>query len=188
VLFLAAACATQPSTPTDAPAQPAATAQPAASKESEVERGRYLVQLGGCNDCHSPKVGADLDTKRILSGQPADEKLAAVPKGLIAPDKWGTVANNHLTAWVGPWGVSFAANLTPDKATGLGNWTPAMFLSSLRSGKNPVTGRAILPPMPWFMYKDLKEEDLRAIFAYLQSLPPINNPVPPPLPPEQIPR
>jgi hypothetical protein len=84
--------------------------------------------------------------------------------------------------------VSFAANLTPDKATGLGNWTPAMFLSSLRSGKNPVTGRAILPPMPWFMYKDLKEEDLRAIFAYLQSLPPINNPVPPPLPPEQIPR
>jgi hypothetical protein len=146
------------------------------------------VQLGGCNDCHSPKVGPKLDTTRLLSGQPAAEKLVAVPAGLIAPDKWGVVANNHLTAWVGPWGASFAANLTPDKATGLGNWTPAMFLSSLRSGKNPVTGRAILPPMPWEMYKDLKEEDLRAIFAYLQSLPPINNPVPQPLPPDQIPR
>jgi hypothetical protein len=184
IFILVASC--QPPD-TSAPEPPTPPAQPA-SAESPVERGRYLVQLGGCNDCHTPKIGPKLDTTRILSGQPAGEKLAPVPAGLIAPDKYLTVVNNHLGAWVGPWGVSFAANLTPDKATGLGNWTPKMFLSSLRTGKNPVTGRAILPPMPWEMYKDLKEEDLLAIFAYLQSLPPIDNPVPAPLSPDEIPR
>jgi len=158
------------------------------TSKAEIERGRYLVQLGGCHDCHTPKVGADIDKKRLLAGHPANEKLAGVPSGLIAPDKWGAVTNNHLTAWVGPWGVSFSANLTPDKQTGLGTWTPQMFIAAIRTGKNRGTGRAILPPMPWQMYKDVTDADLKAIFAYLQSLPAINNLVPAPLPPNKVPR
>jgi mono/diheme cytochrome c family protein len=156
--------------------------------QTQIERGKYLVQLGGCHDCHTPKVGPEIDTKRLLSGHPASEKLATVPKDLISPTRWGVVANNHLTGWVGPWGASFAANLTPDKKTGLGTWTPEMFILALRTGKNRGTGRAILPPMPWQMYKDVTDADFRAIFAYLQSLPPINNLVPPPLPPDKLPR
>jgi mono/diheme cytochrome c family protein len=170
----------------------AASPAPAASAQSPVERGKYLVTVGGCNDCHTPKKfgpnGPEPDMDKQLSGNPASEKVAAVPKGLIAPDKWGTVANNHLGAWAGPWGVSFAMNLTPDKATGLGSWTQEMFIGALRTGKHQGTGRPILPPMPWNWYRNMTDDDLKAVFAYLQSLPPINNPIPDPLPPDKIPQ
>jgi mono/diheme cytochrome c family protein len=164
----------------------------AAPAQSPVERGRYLVTVGGCNDCHTPKNltpnGPEPDMSRELSGHPATDKLAAVPAGIIAPDKYLTVVNNHLTAWVGPWGVSFAMNLTPDKATGIGSWTEEMFVNALRTGKHQGAGRPILPPMPWNWYRNMTDEDLKAVFAYLLSLKPINNPVPEPLPPDKIPR
>src|ERR1700757_3735393 len=108
------------------PADSKTAAAPAAAApaQSPVERGKYLTLVGGCNDCHTPKKlgpnGPEADMTREVSGNPAANKVAAVPKGLIAPDKWGTVANNDLGAWAGPWGVSFAMNLTSDKATGLG--------------------------------------------------------------------
>jgi mono/diheme cytochrome c family protein len=187
VLALAAGCSNSaPSTETKATSAQISPAQPAA------ERGRYLVTIGGCNDCHTPKklgpAGPEPDMTRALSGNPSTEKLAPVPAGLIAPDKYLTIVNNHLGAWVGPWGVSFAMNLTPDKATGLGSWTEEMFVNALRTGKHQGTGRPILPPMPWNWYRNMTDEDLKAVFAYLQSLPPINNPVPDPLPPDKIPR
>jgi len=171
-----------------APAQKAA----APAQSSNVERGKYLVTIMGCNDCHSPKTmgpnGPEPDQKRLLSGHQASEKLSGVPAGLIAPDKWGTLANNNLTAWVGPWGVSFGANLTPDKVTGLGAWTPEMFLKAMRTGKHRGDGRPILPPMPWTLYVNITESDLRAMFSYLQSLPAISNMVPQPIPPDKVPR
>jgi hypothetical protein len=151
-----------------------------------------MVTVGGCHDCHTPKTfgpnGPEPDMARQLSGNPAGQKVAAVPAGLIAPDKWGTIANNHLGAWEGPWGVSFAMNLTPDKATGLGSWTEKMFIDAIRTGKHQGTGRDILPPMPWPWYKNWTDEDIKAVFAFLQSLPPINNPIPDPIPPDKIPR
>lgn len=151
-----------------------------------VERGRYLVNLGGCNDCHSPKVytaeGPVPDTTRLLSGQPADAPVPAVPTGTLSPDGWAVMTNAHFSAWAGPWGVSFAANLTPD-STGLFEWTPETFIAALRSGKHAGVGRPILPPMPWPNFGKLTDDDLRAIFAYLQSLPPVSNRVPPPIAP-----
>ena len=172
---------TAPSTTQNAPAQ----ATPA---QSPVERGKYLVMVAGCNDCHTPKMmgpnGAEPDMKRELSGHPANDKFMAVPAALIARNKWGTVTNSHLTAWAGPWGVSFAINLTSDKTTGLGSWTPEMFVSALRSGKHQGTGRPILPPMPWNWYRNMTDDDLKAVFAYLQSLPAIKNAIPDPLPPD----
>ena len=182
----------QSASQTKTPAQkaPAATA-PAqrAAAQSPVERGKYLVTMAGCHDCHTPKTPAgEPDMKRQFAGHPANEKLAAVPAGLIAPDKWGAVTNNNLTAWVGGWGVSFAPNLTPDKATGLGTWTADMFVKALRTGKHRGDGRAILPPMPWPMYKDMTDADMRAMFTYLQSIPAINNMAPLPLSPDKIPR
>lgn len=187
-LVLVAGCANNaPPAETKTAAAPA----PAAPTQTPVERGKYLVTVGGCNDCHTPKKfgpnGPEPDMDKQLSGNPASEKVAAVPKGLIAPGKWGTVANNHLGAWAGPWGVSFAMNLTPDKATGLGSWTQEMFIGALRTGKHQGTGRPILPPMPWNWYRNMTDDDLKAVFAYLQSLPPINNPIPDPLPPDKIP-
>lgn len=151
-----------------------------------IERGAYLVNVGGCNDCHSPKVLTDAgpvpDKTRLLSGHRANAKLPAIPAGVIGGDQWGAITNTELTAWAGPWGVSFAANLTPD-ATGLASWTPENFIQAMRTGKHAGVGRAILPPMPWFDYAKMSDADLRAVFAYLKSLPPISNAVPAPVPP-----
>lgn len=152
-----------------------------------IERGRYLVTLGACNDCHSPKVftpmGPVPDTTRLLSGHPANAILPVVPKDLIGPDKWGAVTSNDFTAWAGPWGVSFARNLTPDVATGIGSWTEDIFIKALRTGKDMGKGRNILPPMPWPTIGQSTDSDLKAIFAYLKSLKPIDNAVPNPISP-----
>lgn len=157
-----------------------------ASEKGLVARGAYLVEVGGCHDCHSPKVftatGPVPDKTRRLSGHPATEKLPPLPTGLIGPTQWGALTNNHFTAWVGPWGVSFTANLTPDR-TGLAGWTPAMFIQTIRNGKHAGVGRPLLPPMPWPGYAHMSDTDLRAIFTYLQSLPPISNAVPAPIAP-----
>lgn len=155
-----------------------------------IKRGAYLVNFGSCNDCHSPKVmtamGPVPDTTRLLSGHPANEKLPPMLPGVIGPDKWGALANNSLTAWYGPWGVSFAFNLTPDTVTGIGAWTESAFIKALRTGKHMGAGRPILPPMPWPGIGSLNDDDLGAIFAYLRSLKPIQNQVPLPIPPSEI--
>ena len=123
VLMFAAGCANNAPSADTKPA--AASTATAASTQSPVERGKYLVYVAGCNDCHTPKKlgpnGPEADMDKELSGNPATDKLTAIPKGLIAPDKYGAVISNNLTAWAGPWGVSFAMNLTPDKTTGLGS-------------------------------------------------------------------
>lgn len=153
-----------------------------------VERGRYLVQYGGCADCHTPRTlgpkGPVPDTSRWLAGHPEDMELPPPPK--LEPGPWFAVTAG-LTAWAGPWGVSYAANLTPDVNTGLGIWTEAMFIEAMRTGRHMGTGRDILPPMPWQGLAQLTDEDLRAIFAYLRSLPPVRNRVPDPLGPDTLP-
>jgi hypothetical protein len=155
------------------------------------ERGEYLATQGHCNDCHTPKVmtptGPVLDTARIMSGHRADVAVPAIPAGAIGPDAWGALASNDLTTWAGPWGVSFSANLTPD-ATGLAGWTAEIFTAAMRTGKHAGVGRPILPPMPWELTGKLTDEDLRALFAYLQTLRPVANTVPAPIPPAATPQ
>ena len=92
-----------------------------------------------------------------------------------------------LTAWVGPWGTSFARNLTPDKETGLGSWTEEMFIKALRTGKDMGEGRPILPPMPWEDFGKSTDSDLKAVFAYLKSLKPVKNAVHDPILPAAAP-
>ncbi len=155
-----------------------------------VKRGEYLVTISGCNDCHSPKImtpmGPQPDPKRLLSGHPSEEPLPALSeKKMVAPGQW-VLFSPGLTAAVGPWGTSFAANLTPDD-TGIGAWTEAQFFKAIREGKSKgLDGtRPILPPMPWPNLAKMSDEDLKAVFAYLQSLPAVKNAVPNPMPPVQ---
>lgn len=179
---LITACSQQPAAATSSTTPAAAEAT--APAQNPVERGKYLVTAIGCNDCHTPKKmgpnGPEPDMTRMLSGQPESEKLPAAPK---PQGPWIASTTPNMTAWAGPWGVSFAANLTPDKNTGLGIWTEQMFLKAMREGKHMGTSRPILPPMPWQDFKTLSDEDLKAIFAYLQSIPPIANHVPDPIAP-----
>jgi hypothetical protein len=122
------------------------------------------------------------DPERLLSGHPMGMELPPPPDA-VGPWIVSVAATN--TAWAGPWGVSFTANLTPDPETGLGTWTEETFVQALKTGKHMGLGRPILSPMPWPMYGQLDEADLRAIFAYLKTVPPIKNRVPEPLSPPQ---
>jgi len=150
-------------------------------------RGKYLIALGGCHDCHTPKrmteKGPALDTKRLLSGFPSSEKAPAIPESVIGPKSWGGLFTNDGTGWAGPWGISFASNLTPDKETGIGAWKEETFIKTLRTGKTPG-GRPMLPPMPWEGIRQASDKDLKAMFAYLMSLPPVRNMAPSPIPPK----
>lgn len=160
----------------------------AVASKDQIARGEYLVTSGGCSDCHSPKVmtpkGPVPDSGKHLSGAPANTKIPPIPQGLISPVGWGALTTNDLTVWAGPWGISFASNLTPDKNTGLGSWTEAAFIASMRTGKHKGVLREILPPMPWQAIGKLNDSDLKAVFAYLKSLKPIANKVPDPIPPK----
>lgn len=161
--------------------------QKAAARKKIIERGKMLVTLGGCTDCHTPLVmgpkGPMPDEKRFLSGHPADMPVPAVPVEVLGPDKWGAAVSPSMTAWAGPWGISFTRNLTPDMATGIGSWTEAMFIKTLRVGKHMGEGRDLLPPMPWQGIGSIGDDDLKAIFAYLRSIPPVENAVPDPISP-----
>jgi hypothetical protein len=164
----------------------ASTVKAAPSKESLIKRGNYLVTTIGCNDCHSPKKmgpqGPFVDTAIMLSGFPAGEPVpVASPEDIKSHQ---IVFSADLTAVVGPWGTSFAANITSD-ATGIGNWSLDQFKNALRHGKYMGLNeeRMLLPPMPWQELGTLNDADMEAIFTYLKSTKPVKNVVPSPRPP-----
>jgi len=130
-----------------------------ARADAQTERGKYLVTVGGCNDCHTP--GA-------LMGQPnMKEFLGGSDVAFAIPG---------LGAFVAP-------NLTSDKATGLGSWTRAQIVTAITTGKRP-DGRILAPIMPWMGLAHLTHPDAEAIAAYLKSLPPVHHKVPGPFGPD----
>jgi len=153
---------------------------PAAGNDP-VARGKYLVSTSGCHDCHTPfkmtDKGPAPDMDRALSGHPEQFEMPPAPAP-AGPWLVSIAATN--TAFAGPWGVSFTANLTPDMETGLGKWTVRTFTDTIRTGRHLGRGREILPPMPIPVYRNFTDEDLAAIFAYLQSIPAVKNRVPAP--------
>jgi hypothetical protein len=155
------------------------------------QRGQYLVSILGCNDCHTPwkmgPKGPEPDMAKMLSGHPESLKMPPPPKP-VGP--WTASIAAPFTAFAGPWGISYAANLTLDQNTGVGIWTEDLFVKAIKTGKHYGTSRDILPPMPWPSYRNMPESDLKAMFAYLKSIPAIPNHVPdsePAPPPPQAP-
>ena len=127
------------------------------SSNAQIERGKYLVGICSCNDCHTPGTlfGAP-DFDRMLSGSEV--------------------------GWSGPWGVSYARNLTPDKETGLGTWSDKDIITAFRTGKRP-DGRVLNPPMPWQNLNGMSDKDAQAIVAFLRSIPAVSHKVPEIVPP-----
>lgn len=158
---------------TQAPAAQTAPGDP-------VKRGDYLVTVVGCNDCHTPLKmgpnGPEPDMARMLSGHP--ETMLLPPPPRLPKEGWNWTGAGTTTAFAGPWGITYAANLTPDQNTGLGTWTEDMFIKTLRNGRHMANGRPLNPPMPWRWFAKMTDEDLKAIFAYLRTIPPIQNHVP----------
>jgi hypothetical protein len=182
-----------PTAPPGAAAPPQAAPAPAPTRRPYdpelVKRGEYLVRLGGCGDCHTPvKLDPALgmpvpDLARAFSGHPAG---APDPAGKhVQPDI--AVIGPTFTSFALPFGIVYASNISSDRTTGIGAWTEQTFIRSMRTGKRGGAGRPILPPMPWMNLLGATDDDLRAMFAYLQSTPPIKNAVPRPgVPPEVL--
>ena len=177
---LAVIVAANASRPVPAPAPKPVT------KAEQVARGKYLVTIGGCHDCHTPWIvqpdgNPGPDMSRALSGHPQDFVIKQPAKH--TSDRFNVSIAPTNTSYSGPWGVSFAANLTPDEMTGTGIWTFDIFKNTIRNGRHWGVGRPLLPPMPWFNYREMTDEDLAAVFAYTRTLEPTRNEVPQPLPP-----
>ncbi len=161
----------------------AQTGKPAAETKGSADRGQKLVFLGGCNDCHTPLImtarGPRPDSTRYLSGHPGNLKVPPPP---ALDMNWMAAANATMTAWAGPWGISYTANLTPD-SSGLGIWTEPLFMQAMRSGKHLGVGRPIMPPMPIETLGQLSDQELKDIWAFLRTIQPVHNVVPEYLPP-----
>lgn len=167
-----------------------AGAQPSTARgehAARVERGAYLVKTMGCHDCHTPWTmgprGPEPDMTRALTGHPSGMTMPPAP---AVPMPWMWVGAATNTAFAGPWGVSFTANLTPDEETGLGKWTEEMFIQTMKTGKHQGKGRPVLPPMPVAVLAQLTDSDIRSLFAYLRSLKPVSNRVPAPIDPPEV--
>ncbi|MES1204704.1 MAG: diheme cytochrome c-553 [Pseudomonadota bacterium] len=159
----------------------AAWAKPPAKADAAVARGAMFVHVGGCNHCHTPwvfnaEVGMPIpDMRRMLSGHPSD---GPEPEGKVGKHDIGLIGPT-FTSFAMPFGTLYAPNLTPDPETGLGSWTEKMFVDAIKTGKHMGgNGRAIMPPMPWMDLAELPDADLKAIFAFLRSIPPVKNAVP----------
>jgi mono/diheme cytochrome c family protein len=156
------------------------TASPLELNKAKIARGEYLVTVGGCNDCHTPLKmgpnGPEHDMSRRLSGHPSSLVMPPPPKNGNSPWAWSGAITN--TAFAGPWGISYAANLTPDTVSGLGIWNEELFIKTIRTGRHWGTSRPILPPMPWQNFREMTDDDLKAIYAYLRSVPAVRNEVP----------
>lgn len=170
-----------------APEASAENSQPAS--EELRQRGEYLVNTIGCHDCHSPKQmgpqGPEIIPELMLSGYPSDRPYPKIDRSAL-PEGW-VLFTPDLTSAMGPWGVSFAANITSD-ASGIGAWSEEQFRKAIREGKfKGLDGtRPLLPPMPWFNFAKLTDEDIRAIYTYLKSTPPVRNVPPNAITPDQL--
>lgn len=159
------------------------------SKDSLIKRGEYLVNSIGCDDCHSPKKmgpnGPELDMEHRFAGHIAGGSLGKADPSIM---KSGWLLFSHdLTAMMGPWGISYSANISSD-VTGIGNWTEAQFIKCLREGKLKGMNetRPLLPPMPWQNFGRMSDTDLKAIFAFLKTTKPVENVVPAPKPMSEL--
>lgn len=161
VAFAATTTHTTTTTRRTATAKSAKPAAGGASTAKLIERGKYLATVANCNDCHTPGT---------LFG---------------APDFSRQLSGSEL-GWNGPWGTSYARNLTPDMETGLGYYSAQDIVNAIKSGHR-LDGKPMLPPMPWQDYQAFPAQDLLAIATFLKSLPPIVHKAPEVLPPGQMP-
>ena len=151
------------------------------SQDSLVKKGAYLVTIMGCDDCHTSKImgpqGPQLDMNNRFGGHLSSMPLGPIDTSVLS--KGWVLFNMTQTATFGPWGISYAANISSGEH-GIGNWTLDQFKLALREGKykGMKESRPLMPPMPWQNYKQLKDEDMEAMFAYLKATKPVDNVVP----------
>jgi len=157
---------------------------------SQTEWGKHIATVTGCGDCHTPKKMTDRgpvdDSSLMFSGHPAQ-----MPGPSLMPDQLakGLAATNDLTAWIGPWGNSYAANITSD-STGIGSWSEEQFITCIRQGlyKGIAGSRPIMPPMPISSFRNMTDNELKALFSYLKTVKAVNNVVPEYRPPAGTPK
>jgi cytochrome c553 len=156
---------------------PGTAAQAADARERLVQRGAYLMAIMACNDCHSAHTAVGLVPGMELAGHPETAPAAEWDPSLMDRNILVTISPT-LTSFAGPFGTVYAANLTPDKETGIGNMTAEQLIASWRTGKHWREDRPVMPPMPIEAYAAVSDDDIRALHAFLMSRPPVKNRVP----------
>ncbi len=160
-------------------------AQEIAYSQERMEIGQAIVEGWNCSFCHSPQIkGPDgkamPDPKRYMSGHPADEPIPTVPDMVLTSPEWMEFLDNlDSTVWATDNLVVFSANLTPDDETGIGTWTEAEFVETIRQGRHRGIERRLKYPMPWRELGELSDEELLSVYEYLMTLEPVKNKVPP---------
>lgn len=188
-IFLLSECNSSSDKPELASVDAAPVATPASygGYSTPEEWGHHIVTVADCGNCHTPKkmtaMGPVENDSLSFSGHPSAMPFPNVARKEMESNH--LFYSNDLTSWVGPWGVSFAANITSDSTTGIGNWSEDQFMLCLRKGKymGLEKARDLLPPMPWQAFRNMSDDELKAVFAYLKSTKPIHNIVPQPVPP-----
>ncbi len=163
-----------------------ACAEKKPSEDISVKRGEYLVKESNCSYCHTPTVESNgeiiVDDTRMFSGHPETAPVPEIPNVDIESDEWiEFLTTLDSTVWAGDWGMTFSANITPDKETGIGKWDVDTFIKTMRRGKHRGIGRNIQPPMPWKDFSKLSDDELSSVFEYLQTQKPVRNKVPNPI-------
>lgn len=154
--------------------------------ETKEKWGEHLVTIAGCNDCHTPKImtpqGPVDDSSLLLSGHPSS--LPAPDVDRKQAESKGLVITSDFTAWIGPWGITYSANLTPHE-TGTGNWSEKQFLYAIKNSisKGIPGSRSLMPPMSMMPVKHMTDDELKAIYAYLRTVKPVENNSVQPTPP-----
>jgi hypothetical protein len=177
IVFFACSGGTSEENTTDTTAK-ASPAVKFGGYEDQVKWGEHLVIIGGCNDCHTPKKigpnGPEDDVSLMLSGHPA--QMPAPDFDAKEAAKKGLIVTQTFTSWTGPWGTTYAVNLTPD-STGLGNWKEEQFIKAIKEKKwlGLDNTRPLMPPMSMMPVGLMSDDELKAIFAYLKTVPPIHN-------------
>lgn len=164
----------------------AAKQESPAYSAAQIERGAELVGEWKCNYCHTPEVRGNgrpvPDPERLLSGHPSDQGVPDMHDMIMGSAEYMEFLDNlEASVWASDDKLVFAANITPDNETGIGTWSEEAFIQTMRSGTHMGIGRRILYPMPWQELSELDDADLIAIYAYLRTVKPVHNSVPPPI-------
>lgn len=148
-----------------------------AGYSSQAEWGKHIATISGCGDCHTPKKmtpqGPVDDSNFLYEGSTAKMPAPVLNAAQISK---GVAATYDNTSWIGPWGNSYSANITSD-STGIGGWTEEQFITCIRKGlyKGIAGSRPIMPPMPVLTYRNMTDDELKALFAFLKTVKPVNN-------------
>ena len=141
-------------------------------QDDQLQHGKYIASIAGCMDCHTPLKAEYQDPTQYSL-----EQLQTISFNAVAALDESKLLAGGRPFDLGPAGVLFTRNLTPDNETGLGAWTDDQIKVAIKTGISDE-GRILFPVMPYHVYSGMADADLDAVIAYLRSVNAVSNQIP----------